>query len=290
MKIWNQLVRRFQEFTTSKQSHPASSPRTSSSASEAVSSGGNAPSTTPATDSMPVVSHPNYFWAGEFVLPLLASDKREGQVKRLIDAETVEVDWLYWRTGDRSGVKTEKERDLRLDPNSTSNRNPYRIGDLVKYVNGDRLKITGIWDEDEVDAEKVDGGSGTYRIRVTYLSPNGTTGEKIKLRAARKDRTAVSSDTLAASLSPNLMISELSPSPVGMVLQTEPRRMIKLGDTLESMKSDIGDPVAKGTANKWGTQTGAVEIYCYAGGGVFKVRRALVFVDGKLTAFADWSA
>jgi len=290
MKLWNQFVRHLQGYTTSRRSHPASSPKTSSRASVAISSGADAPLTRSAASSSTAVSHLNYFWAGEFVLPLLASDKREGQVKRLIDAETVEVDWLYWRTGDRSGVKTEKERDLRLDPKSTSNRNPYRIGDLVKNFRGDRFRVMGIWDENEVDAEKVDGGSGTYRIRVTDLSPDGTTGENIKLRSARKDRVSASSDALAASLSANLTISELSPSPVGMVLQTEPARMIKLGDTLESMKSDIGDPVAKGTAKQWGTQPGAVEIYCYAGGGVFKVRRALVFVDGTLTAFADWTA
>ena len=86
------------------------------------------------------------------------------------------------------------------------------------------------------------------------------------------------------------MISELSPSPVGMVLETEPRRMIRLGETLESMKPFIGEPVGKGTASEWGALTGAIEIYCYAGGGVFKVRTALVFAAGKLAVFADWSA
>lgn len=90
-------------------------------------------------------------------------------------------------------------------------------------------------------------------------------------------------------MSANWMISEMSPSPVGMVLQTDPIRMIRLGDTLESMKHFIGAPVGKGTASEWGTLTGAVEIYCYEGGGVFKIRTALVFVDGKLTAFADWT-
>ena len=91
-------------------------------------------------------------------------------------------------------------------------------------------------------------------------------------------------------MSPNWMISERSPSPVGMVLQTEPLRMIRLGDTLDSIKPYIGKPVGKGTANEWRTLTGAIEIYCYEGSGVFKMRTALVFVDGKLAAFADWTA
>ena len=221
------------------------------------------------------------------MLPLLAGDGREGDVKRLIDAETVEVDWY---SGDWRGLKIEKEKDLRLNPNSTSNENPYRIGDWVENGSGEEFKVTGIWDDDLVHAEKADGGGSTYQIHVIYLRPYGETIEKIKLRAAREDRVAASSDTLAASLSPNLTISELSPSPVGMLLQTEPARMIKLGESLETMKPFIGDPVAKGTANKWGTRTGAVEIYCYEGGGVFKVRRALVFVDGTLVAFADWTA
>ena len=91
-------------------------------------------------------------------------------------------------------------------------------------------------------------------------------------------------------MSSQLMISEKSPSPIGMVLETEPRRMIRLGETLESMKPFIGNPLGKGSANAWGSQTGAVEIYCYEGGGVFKVRTALVFVDGTLAAFADWTA
>ena len=170
-------------------------------------------------------------------------------MKRLIDAETVEVDWY---SGDWRGLKIEKEQDLRLNPNSTSNRNPYRIGDFVNNVSGERFKVTGIWDEDQVRMEKA-GESSTYQSHVIYLSPYGKTVEKIKLRATRKDRAAVSRDTLAASLSPNLMISELSPSPVGMVLQSEPARMIKLGESLETMKPFIGDPVAKGTANKWGS-------------------------------------
>lgn len=91
-------------------------------------------------------------------------------------------------------------------------------------------------------------------------------------------------------MSPKCIISEMSPSPIGMVLETEPRQMIRLGETLDSMKAYIGEPVDKGTANEWGTLTGAINIYCYEGGGVFKVRTALVFVDGKLAAFADWTA
>ena len=66
--------------------------------------------------------------------------------------------------------------------------------------------------------------------------------------------------------------------------------MIRVGDTLASMKPYIGEPVGMGSANEWGTITGAIEFYCYEGGGVFKVRTALVFVDGKLAAFADWTA
>jgi hypothetical protein len=44
----------------------------------------------------------------------------------------------------------------------------------------------------------------------------------------------------------------------------------------------------KGAANEWGTLSGAIEIYCYPGGGVFKVPMALVFEDGKLATFADY--
>lgn len=82
----------------------------------------------------------------------------------------------------------------------------------------------------------------------------------------------------------------MSPSPVGMVLETQPMRMIRKGETLDSMKAYIGQPIAKGTATEWGTQKGVVEIYCYEAGGIFKIRTALVFIDGILTAFADWSA
>ena len=148
-----------------------------------------------ANDSNPAVSQPNYFWVGEYVLQLLAGDGREGEVKRLIDAETVEVDWF---SGDWRGLKTEKERDLRLDPTSTSNRNPYRIGDLVKNVSGKRFKVTRIWDKDVVQAEDASGGNDTYQIQVIHLSPCGTTGDNVKLRASRKDRAAASGDPLVA--------------------------------------------------------------------------------------------
>jgi hypothetical protein len=145
-------------------------------------------------NSSPAVSHPNHFWVGENVFPLLAGDRRQGQVKRLIDAETVEVDWF---SGNWSGLKTEKECDLRLDHTSPSNRNPYRIGDLVKS-GGERYKVTGIWDRDVVRTEKVSDGSGTHEFHVIYLSPCGTTEDNIKLRAARRDRAAVTSSPLAA--------------------------------------------------------------------------------------------
>jgi hypothetical protein len=103
-------------------------------------------------------------------------------------------------------------------------------------------------------------------------------------------RTIITSENGGITMSSEWMISAMSPSPIGMVLQTTPIRMIRLGETLESMRSYIGVPVGKGSANQWGGQTGAVEIYCYEGGGVFKVRTALVFLDGTLTAFADWTA
>lgn len=85
-----------------------------------------------------------------------------------------------------------------------------------------------------------------------------------------------------------LKLYEMTPCPVGMVLETEPRTMIRVGDTLDSMRARIGEPMFKGAANEWGTLSGAIEIYCYPGGGVFKVPMALVFEDGKLATFADY--
>jgi len=87
-----------------------------------------------------------------------------------------------------------------------------------------------------------------------------------------------------------MTISEKSPMPIGMILETSPRTMIRVGETLDSMRVNIGAPHHRGTANEWGAQKGPTEFFCYEGGGVFKVRTALVFVDGKLVAIADWSA
>ena len=85
-----------------------------------------------------------------------------------------------------------------------------------------------------------------------------------------------------------LKFYEMNPSPAGVVLETEPRRVIRVGDTLESMSAHIGEPIFKGTANEWGNLSGAIEIYCYPGGGIFKVPMALIFADGKLATFADY--
>jgi len=80
----------------------------------------------------------------------------------------------------------------------------------------------------------------------------------------------------------------MKPCPVGVVLETEPRKIIRIGDTLDSMKSNIGEPIFKATANEWGALSGAIEICCYPGGGIFKVPIALIFADGKLATFANY--
>jgi hypothetical protein len=85
-----------------------------------------------------------------------------------------------------------------------------------------------------------------------------------------------------------LTFYEMNPCPIGIVLETEPRRMIRVGDTLESMSTHIGEPIFKGAATEWGALSGAIEIYCYPGGGIFKVPMALIFADGKLATFADY--
>lgn len=83
---------------------------------------------------------------------------------------------------------------------------------------------------------------------------------------------------------------EMKPCPIGLVLETVPRRMIRVGETLDSMRASIGDPIFKANANEWGTLSGAIEIYGYPGGGIFKVPIALIFADGKLATFADYKA
>jgi len=85
-----------------------------------------------------------------------------------------------------------------------------------------------------------------------------------------------------------LTFYEMNPCPVGVVLETKPRRMIRVGDTLDSMSAHIGEPIFKGTANEWGKLSGGIEFYCYPGDGVFKVAMALIFADGKLATFADY--
>jgi hypothetical protein len=65
-------------------------------------------------------------------------------------------------------------------------------------------------------------------------------------------------------------------------------RRINIGDTLESMRADIGTPYFHATDTHFLGLSGAIEIYGFRGGGVFKVPLALVFLDGKLAKVAEY--
>jgi uncharacterized protein len=68
--------------------------------------------------------------------------------------------------------------------------------------------------------------------------------------------------------------------PVAMLLQTTPPRMIKIGETLESMKAAIGEPDVEQTE-------GNQQVYGYKSGRAFKVPTYLTFVEGVLTEIGD---
>jgi hypothetical protein len=110
-------------------------------------------------------------------------------VERIPAPDSVEVDWF---AGHPKGLKIEKESDLRLDPKSSSNLNPYRAGDLVKGRYGEEYTVFGTFGADEVQVRKADwGASIVTKMQPRDLSPRGTTINHLEFRAARKAKEPV---------------------------------------------------------------------------------------------------
>jgi hypothetical protein len=115
--------------------------------------------------------------------------QRAGRVQRVLAPDSVEVDWF---SGHSKGLKIEKESDLRLDPTSSSNLNPYRKGDLVKGRGGTEYTVVGTWGADEVHVTMAGWGKGIMtKMQATELSPRAATVDHLRFRAARTPREPV---------------------------------------------------------------------------------------------------
>jgi hypothetical protein len=108
--------------------------------------------------------HP--FRVGEHVISILENERRTGEITRILGRDQVEVDWY---SGDAKGRHPVSVQGLRLDPGSSSNRNPFRIGDKVVNDLGETYRVTGIWGQEHVRAEKLSEKGVTYEIHVIHL-------------------------------------------------------------------------------------------------------------------------
>lgn len=195
-------------------------------------------------------------------------------------SDLMKQDWFFLPTGNALVKSDEKTRQF-----SSSVLSSYKgwLCALCQSVRCDETSTVLV----NVTDRKADGNLDIQPVAICEKCVAAhTEGEIIAMGKAGKLCNAVTVANQPQER--NLTFQEMNPCPVGVVLETQPRRIIKVGDTLDSMRAYIGEPLFKGTANEWGKFSGNIEIYCYAGGGVFKVPMALIFANGKLATFADY--
>lgn len=220
--------------------------------------------------------------AGVRSKPGMSQPKSGSRATPAILSGLLKQDWFLVPTGDALAQSDEQTKQL-----SSTILGNYKgwLCALCQTVRCDQTSTILV----NVTDRKADGNSEFQPVAICEkCMATHTEGEIIAMGKAGKLCNAVTVANQPQPQEQKLTFYEMNPPPVGVVLETEPRRMIRIGETLDSMRVYIGEPLYKGTASEWGKLSGAIEIYCYPGGGVFKVPMALIFADGKLATFADY--